>query len=225
MIRINNVHLHYFQNNQRVQALKGISLDLNAGDYVALVGPSGSGKSTLIAAVAGLIFPEQGDIFIDRFRINKISRNKRARVRAESCGIIFQFSEMPGRFTVKENMYLSWLGANRGKEKNDFLERLEYVTACLDILPLLNSFPHFLSGGQLQKIAVARALIKNAPLILADEPSGDLDPENVQRIRKILKEEVSQGKGILMVTHDMKLAGDAHTIYEMSDGKINRVLK
>ena len=225
MIRINNIHLYYRQHGVALHALRGVSLDINPGDYIALVGPSGSGKSSLIAAVTGLIFPSEGDIFIDRFRINRISRNARAKIRAKYCGIIFQFSEMPGRFTIRENLYLSWLSADRGKDLSEFEERLELVCAKLDIHPLLEIRPGNLSGGQLQKTAIARAIIKDAPIILADEPSGDLDPDNVKRVRNVLQEEIENGKSILMVTHDAKLASDAHTIYELRDGQIHNVLK
>lgn len=225
MIRVNNIEVEYSQGSRRLMALRGVSLDINEGDYIALVGPSGSGKSTLIAAISGLLFPSSGDIFVDKYRMNKISRLKRAYVRSRYFSIIFQFSELLGRFTVKENLELSWFSAQGFSRKGQFLERLDYLVSRLDIYHILDRYPHELSGGQLQKSAIARALIRDLPFILADEPSGDLDPESSLQVKNLLLEELERGKGILLVTHDMKLAFDARTIYELREGKITGLLK
>lgn len=225
MIRINNVYINYEQNGETIEAVKGVSLDVNTNDYVALIGPSGSGKSSLIAAIAGLIDPLDGDIFIEKFRISKLSRSKKARVRAKNFGIIFQFSEMINRFTVEENLLMAYTASHGHGNLENYQTRLEYLCGKLDIYNLLGTFPSKLSGGQLQKTAIARALIKDAPIILADEPSGDLDPESIHRVKLLLREEHERGKGIFLVTHDMKLAFDAKTIFELRAGKISALLK
>lgn len=225
MIRVNDVHIHYQQGEQTIHALRGVSLDINEGDYIAFIGPSGSGKSSLIAAIAGLVFPTAGDIFVDRYRINKISRGKRASLRATYFSVIFQFSEMIGRFTIRENLLMSWQACHGDQITSHFQERLEYLTAKLDIFNLLDAFPGQLSGGQLQKTAIARALIRDLPIILADEPSGDLDPETFVKVKNLFREEHDNGKGIFLVTHDMKLAFDAKTIFELRDGLISSIVK
>ncbi len=225
MIRVNDVHIHYRQGEQTIHALRGVSLDINRGDYIALIGPSGSGKSSLIAAIAGLVFPTSGDIFVDRYRINKVSRGRRAAIRSTYYSVIFQFSEMLGRFTIRENLQLSWHACHGNHNPEKFFERLEYLSAKLDIFNLLDAYPGQLSGGQLQKTAIARALIRDLPIILADEPSGDLDPESFVQVKNLFQEEHENGKGIFLVTHDMKLAFDAKTIFELRNGVISDVVK
>ena len=225
MIRINDVQISYKDKNDIVNAVKGVSFDINEGEYLALFGPAGSGKSTLLAAIAGMLIPDKGDIVINKYKLKKISRTKRALVRARQYGIILQFSEMVNRFTVAENLYFSWYAANRGVSETDFHDRLNRLTDRLDMKNLLDSFPAKLSGGQMQKAAIARAFIKNSPIILADEPSGDLDPANIEKVKELFLEENAEGKTIFLVTHDMKLAFDAKTIYEMKDGRLCDLIK
>jgi putative ABC transport system ATP-binding protein len=226
MIRILDVHVDYLQgaNRELVRALRGVTLDINANDYVAIIGPSGSGKSTLVTAVAGLIAVAKGEIYVDKYKISRARRSRQAKIRGRYFGIIFQFSEMLGRFTVEENLRFAYVAAH-GKIDDNYAARLQYLTQKLDMLPLLGMYPARLSGGQLQKTAIARALIKDAPFILADEPSGDLDPESVSRVKKLLREEHERGKGILLVTHDNKLASDAKSVFEMRDGQISSLIK
>lgn len=222
MIRMNNIHIAFPYADREVRAVNGITFDVNAGDYLALVGPAGSGKSTLIAALAGLIFPNQGEVYVDRFNIHKISRSERARIRAEQFGIIFQFSEMLGRFSVLENLEIAY---QKPEIDTAFNQRLDYLCERLEMRELLNRYPSKLSGGQLQKAAIAVALIRDLPYILADEPSGDLDPHSTKLLQKLLSEEHKAGKTIILVTHDMNLASKAKDIYEIVDGNINRIVK
>lgn len=239
MIRILDVHIDYSQvsalgwskglksgerSSEMVHALRGVTLDLNSNDYVAIIGPSGSGKSTLITAIAGLIGVAKGDVYVDRYKISRAGRARQAKIRGRYFGIIFQFSEMLGRFTVEENLRFAYVAAH-GQIDSSYSERLKYLADKLDMHALLNAFPPKLSGGQLQKTAIARALIKDSPFILADEPSGDLDPESVTRVKRLLREEHDRGKGILLVTHDSKLASDASTVFEMRAGQISALIK
>lgn len=234
MIRILDVHIDYQQggalsvskggSRELVRALRGVTLDLNSNDYVAIIGPSGSGKSTLVTAVAGLIAVAKGDVYVDKYKISRARRARQAKIRGKYFGIIFQFSEMLGRFTVEENLRFAYVAAH-GKIDDHYAERLQYLTQKLDMLPLLSTYPMRLSGGQLQKTAIARALIKDSPFILADEPSGDLDPESVSRVKKLLREEHDRGKGIMLVTHDNKLASDAKSVFEMRNGQISALIK
>lgn len=225
MIRVNDVHIEYPFKDKIIEAVKGVSIDINDGDYVTIVGPSGSGKSSLLSAIAGLVFPRTGDVFIDKYRINRISRSRRAKVRSKYIGVIFQFSEMIGRFTIEENLQLAWRAVHGGAHMGRYQERLEYLCGRLDMYDLLHTHPSRLSGGQLQKTAVARALIKDSPVILADEPSGDLDPSNIIKVKELLKEEHASGKSIILVTHDMQMAKDANTIFELRNGIITNVIK
>jgi len=232
VIRIIDVHVDYQESgfgfgpvpDTVVHALRGVTLDINTHDYTAIVGPSGSGKSTLITAIAGLMAAVKGEIYIDKYKITRASRSRQAKIRGRYFGIIFQFSEMLSRFTVEENLRFAWVAA-RGKVDANYEDRLKYLAEKLDIFSLLKTYPGRLSGGQLQKTAIARALIKDSSFILADEPSGDLDPESVSRVKKLLREEHERGKGILLVTHDTKLASDAGSVFEMRNGSISANLK
>jgi len=225
MIRVNNLHIQYKQDNQMVPAVRGVSFDINPGDYTAFIGPSGSGKSTLISALSGLIRPASGEIHAEKHKIHSASRSELSRIRARYFSIIFQFSEMLSRFTVRENLMLSWMAVHGSRRLDDFRERTEYLASRLDFFPLLDSFPGQLSGGQLQKTAIARALIRDLPVILADEPSGNLDPESLKKVKLLFAEEHEKGKTIFLVTHDMQFAFDAKTIFELRDGKIYRLVK
>lgn len=234
MIRILDVHIDYAQGtglswskgpgSDSVHALKGVTLDVNANDYVSIVGPSGSGKSTLITAVAGLIQIVKGDIYVDKYKLSRAGRSRLAKIRGKYFGIIFQFSEMLSRFTVEENLRFAYVAAHGAIDEN-YHARVSYLAEKLDMFALLTAYPGKLSGGQLQKTAIARALVKDSAFILADEPSGDLDPESVSRVKKLLREEHARGKGILLVTHDNKLASDATSVFEMRAGQISSHLK
>ncbi|MDH5716026.1 MAG: ATP-binding cassette domain-containing protein [Spirochaetia bacterium] len=225
MIRIIDIHISYKEKENIINALRGVSLDINEGDYTALIGPAGSGKSTLLGAIAGVISPDKGDIFLNKYRLNKLSRRKCAFVRAQFYGIIFQFSELINRFTIEENLYFAWYAAHKRKNIEEYKNRLTYLINMLKIDNILSVYPTKLSGGQMQKAAIARALIKDSSIILADEPSGDLDPENIELLKALFLEENSRGKTIFLVTHDMQLAFDAKTIYEFKDGKIHGIVK
>ncbi len=226
MIRINDIHINYEADGEiQTSALRGVSIDINDGDFVAIVGPSGSGKSSLLSGIAGLVPVVSGDIFVDKFRMSRVARYKKAWVRANYFGIIFQFSELINRFTIEENIRISWFasGKGRSKEELDYTYRLEYLVETLDLHSILHKMPGKLSGGELQKAAIARAFIRDNPIILADEPSGDLDPENVKRLKTLLRKENTNGKTIIMVTHDQNLANEAKTIYHLADGRITEI--
>lgn len=225
MIRINDIYINYYGGEGETHAIRGVSMDINDGDFVAIVGPSGSGKSSLLSGIAGLVPVDSGDIFVDKYKMSKISRSRKSMVRSSYFGIIFQFSELINRFTVEENIKISWLAANKKSQKSelDYIARLEYLTENLNLQSILTRFPGKLSGGELQKAAIARAFIRDNTVILGDEPSGDLDPENVIRLKKLLQKEHETGRTIVMVTHDMDLAGIANTIYHLENGKVVKI--
>lgn len=223
MIRVNDVRIHYNKGSETVEAVKGISLDINEGDYIAIIGPSGSGKSSLLGAIAGLIQTDSGDIFIAKHKLTRARREKKAHIRAYFLGVIFQFSEMISRYTVRENLKAAWAVAAAETRPENFDERLEFLSGRLQLSQVLDSRITSLSGGELQKAAVARALIKKPPFLLADEPTGDLDPESSQLVHNLLKEENENGMGILLITHSAELAKEARTIYEMRDGTFSNI--
>jgi len=231
MIRINNLHISYQRGNQKIGAINGVSLDLNDNDFTALIGHAGSGKSTLLGAISGLIEVEKGEIYLGKQRLSQMKRSTKAWYRGSQFAIIFQFSELINRYTIEENLLLSWRAthgeskSNGGNSESRFRERLAYICENLPLNELLSLYPYQISGGQLQIAAIARALIKDVPVILADEPSGDLDPQNMKKVATLFQKEHKAGKTILLVTHDMGLAMNARTVYEIKDGKIDKLVK
>jgi putative ABC transport system ATP-binding protein len=206
------------------KVVNNISFDINFGDYVAIVGPSGSGKTTLLSLISGLIHLDIGELYFENVHLSKLSRTNWAKFRSYYIGLIFQFSELVQELTVKENILLPALFAGKLTEK-DYNLRAESLIEKLNIREYENYRPMDLSGGQTQLVAIARSLINEPALLLADEPSGDLDPEHSKRIKALFYEYNKKGLTILLVTHDMKLAFDAKTIYKMKDGEFKNLIR
>ncbi|TGK42364.1 ABC transporter ATP-binding protein [Leptospira andrefontaineae] len=220
ILRINNLSRHYGST----KAVNGISFDINQSDYVAIVGPSGSGKTTLLSMITGMLSSSAGEIYFDTLKLSSMSKAELARFRAKNIGLIFQFSELVSHLSVEENILLPALLVGKFDEQ-EYREKCEYLISSLNLHTIRNQLPSSLSGGQIQMAAIARALINEPEMLLADEPSGDLDPENSELVRKLLSDFNSRGLTILLVTHDMNLAFDAKTIYEMREGSFTRVVK
>ncbi|PJZ69650.1 ABC transporter ATP-binding protein [Leptospira perolatii] len=220
ILRINNLSRSY----GAIKAVNSVSFDINQSDYVAIVGPSGSGKTTLLSMITGIISSTIGEISFDTLRLSNMSTSQLAEFRARNIGVIFQFSELVSHLTVEENILLPALLVKKFSEQ-EYLEKCNYLLSSLKLESIRNITPTKLSGGQIQMTAIARALINEPEILLADEPSGDLDPENSELVRNLLSDFNSRGLTILLVTHDMNLAFDAKTIYEMREGSFTRVVK
>ncbi|EPG67559.1 ABC transporter ATP-binding protein [Leptospira wolffii] len=220
ILRINNLSRHY----GTTKAVDRISFDINQSDYVAIVGPSGSGKTTLLSMITGMLSSSSGEIYFDTLKISSMSKSELAGFRAKSIGLIFQFSDLVSHLSVEENILLPALLVGKFSEQ-EYREKCEYLISSLNLQSIRDQLPSRLSGGQIQMTAIARALINEPEILLADEPSGDLDPENSELVRKLLSDFNSRGLTILLVTHDMNLAFDAKTIYEMREGSFTRVVK
>ncbi len=220
MIRVNNISKAY----GNYKAVNAVSFDVNSGDYVAIIGPSGSGKTTLLALLTGLISPTEGEILYDDRKLSSLSRSELARLRAFELGMIFQFSELIPTLTVEENILLPAL-FTRKFSSWEYYEKCNFLLSRLNMEDIRTALPRNLSGGQLQKTAIARSLINDPSLLIADEPSGDLDPDNSNLVQMLLMEYNRKGLTILLVTHDMTLALDAQTIYEMKSGSFSQVIK
>jgi putative ABC transport system ATP-binding protein len=201
-----------------------VSFDVNQGDYVAIIGPSGSGKTTLLSMLTGMLSPSEGDILYDQIKLSQISKQELAEIRARDLGLVFQFSELVGNLTIKENILLPALFTKKFSS-DDYLRKCDYLIDHLKLGDIQNSLPRTLSGGQIQKAAIARSLINDPAILFADEPSGDLDPENSYLVQLLLNEYNKRNHSIILVTHDMKLAFDAQTVYEMKNGRFEQVIK
>jgi putative ABC transport system ATP-binding protein len=221
LIEIIDLTKVYGRGEIAVHALRGVDVVVEHGEFVAIMGPSGSGKSTLMNIVGCLDRPTNGTYKLDGEDVSKLSKNRLAGVRNKKIGFIFQSYNLLPRLTAIKNVMLPTLynGSSRMSEK----ERRERAVAVLESVGLgdrINHRPNEMSGGQQQRVAVARALINNPSIILADEPTGNLDTRSGDEIMQLLKHLHEQGVTIVMVTHDLEIAAYAQRVIYLLDGKI-----
>ncbi|MCT7514980.1 ABC transporter ATP-binding protein [Aliarcobacter cryaerophilus] len=207
MIKVKNL-THYYNNDK---ALENINLEINKGEFICLVGESGSGKSTLLSIISTLLKPTKGELFFENLNYKNIKDIDD--FRKTNIGFIFQFHYLINYLTVKENIKL----ANEKATDNEVYNLLKI----LRIENLSNKYPNEISGGQRQRVAIARALINKPKVIIADEPTGNLDSKNSLNVFEILKKLSQEQVTIIVATHDKNLAQIANKIYEVKDGKIN----
>ena len=217
IICIENVYKAYGSEDTLVKALDNVSLSVNKGEFVAIVGSSGSGKSTLLHILGGVDSPDSGKIFIQGEDISQYTEDELALFRRRKVGLVYQFYNLIPNLSIEKNISLPLI---LDKQKVD-TAKLEALAEKLGIKNKLHSFPHELSGGQQQRSAIARSLIYSPALLLADEPTGNLDRKNTDEIMSLLQyAHKTYNQTILMVTHDERLALCASRIVELSDGKI-----
>jgi putative ABC transport system ATP-binding protein len=216
-----NVKKIYDMGEVKVEALKGISFEILKGDYVIIMGPSGSGKSTLLHIMGCLDRPTSGKVLIDGEDTSKMNDSKLARLRNQKIGFVFQSFNLLSKLTALENVELPMIyaGIEKRKRKRRAIELLEMV----GLGDRLNHRPNQLSGGQQQRVAIARALANDPPIILADEPTGNLDTKSGEEILKIFKMLHESGKTIIVVTHDPDMIHEGKTLIKIKDGLIEGV--
>lgn len=219
MIRLENVVKDYRRGEQEVRALNGVSLRLDKGQFLSIMGPSGSGKSTLLNLIGGLDQPTTGEIFLDGEPLHGISDDALTLVRRKKVGFIFQFFNLLPILTAVENVALPLLldGLSFSCIKDKAVQMLEMV----GLQGRIEHRPEQLSGGEMQRVAIARALISNPSVLLADEPTGNLDSQRSQEILEILKQLNKEGQTIVMVTHDPMAAAFASRIIRLKDGLLS----
>jgi len=201
-----------------VKALNGVDVEIKEGDFSAIIGPSGCGKSTLMHILGLLDRPDAGSLEIDGENVIKLSEKRAYRMRAKKIGFIFQGFNLIPTLTALENVLLA--GKYGGMNRDERLERAKYLLKTLGLGDRMNHKPNELSGGQQQRVAIARALINNPSIILADEPTGELDSKNSLEIMDILKKlNKEEGKTFVIVTHNMEVANSCKKIIKLRDGK------
>ncbi|GAB4467383.1 MAG: ABC transporter ATP-binding protein [Burkholderiaceae bacterium] len=219
LVEIRGVAKSYLRGEQIVPVLNGIDLVIRRGDFVALMGPSGSGKSTLLNLIAGIDKPDAGAIVVAGEDITQLNETELAAWRAASVGFVFQFYNLMPVLTAYENVELPLLLTNLSRR-----ERRQRVEMTLDLVGLADRMdhrPNELSGGQQQRVAIARAIVTDPLLVIADEPTGDLDRGSAAEILKLLDRlNVELGKTIVMVTHDPRAAGAAHHLIYLDKGQL-----
>ena len=224
VIKLREVAKHYKMGDNVVKALDGIDVSIEEGDFVAIMGPSGSGKSTSMNLVGSLDIPTRGKITLDNFDISKLGESELAQIRGKKIGFIFQSFNLIPNLTAKENIMLPMLF--QGITKEDREDRAEKLLKLVDLQDRADHHPNELSGGQQQRVAIARALANDPEVILADEPTGNLDTKTGEKVMKFLQDLNEKGKTIIMVTHEPKLAEKyAKTIYWMKDGLVEKITK
>jgi len=220
IIELIDVKRIYVSDGVPTEALKGVSLKVTRGDFIAIVGPSGSGKSTLLHLVGGLDRPTSGKVLIGGNDINKLSDDKLAELRNEKIGFVFQFYNLVPYLPVIKNIELPLIvkGVSSQERRIRVLKLLEEV----GLKDKAFTRPTRLSGGEQQRVAIARALINNPEILLADEPTGNLDSKNSIMIAEIFKKLNDRGRTIVMVTHNLEVASYAKRILYIRDGLIER---
>lgn len=218
MIKIKELTKLYTTDEVETTALNSIDIEIQAGEFVAVMGPSGCGKSTLLNIVGLLDNPTDGEYWFGEHEVSKFSERQRAQLRKGSIGFVFQSFNLIDELTVFENVELPLLYLKvPSKERK---EKVEAVLERMNIMHRRNHFPQQLSGGQQQRVAVARAIVARPKLILADEPTGNLDSTNGEEVMKLLAQLNEGGTTIVMVTHSPYDANYAHRIINLFDGKV-----
>lgn len=217
LLELQDIHLNYKTESTSVEVIRGVSLKINSNESVAIVGKSGSGKTSLIMLIAGLERPNSGKIIFEGEDISQYSEDRLADIRKRKIGIVFQSFYLIPNYTALENVSLV-LEINKVPDaKKKSMELLEQF----GLKDRINHFPSQLSGGEQQRVAIARSIVLNPKLILADEPSGNLDSENSKLIMSLLFKYYKQNdSSLVLVTHDQMLAKECDRIIEIKDGKI-----
>ncbi|MDF7806166.1 ABC transporter ATP-binding protein [Pontiellaceae bacterium B12219] len=219
LIRCRNLTKHYKKGSRLVTPLEGLDLDVKRGEFLALMGPSGSGKTTLLNLMAGIDQPSEGLLEVCGEDISTLSRSKLTRWRAEHVGYIFQLYHLVPVLTAFENVELPLLLSNMSRRERR--ERVEQTLARVGLDGRMHHFPKELSGGQEQRVAIARALVASPKLLVADEPTGDLDREAADSVLELLHRLVKDhGKTIVMVTHDPRAAEKADRLLHLEKGRL-----
>lgn len=218
LINMKSITRFYGKNENRVNALRSIDLSINEGELVAIIGPSGSGKTTLLNILGCLDSPNSGEYIIDKTDTRKLKPRELANMRNAKFGFIVQNFALLDDYTVYENIKIP-LDYGNTKIKNK-KQKIKEILKKLGIEDKLNKYPTELSGGQCQRVSIARALINNPEIILADEPTGALDKEMGQQVIDIFKEINKENKTIIIVTHDTNIASQCDRIITIEDGSI-----
>jgi putative ABC transport system ATP-binding protein len=221
IVEIKDVVKSFPLGNTKITILKGISFTVQPGEFVSIVGPSGNGKSTLLNMITGIDRPSSGEIIVTGKPVHKMSEDKLAAWRGENVGIIFQFFQMLPALSILQNVILPMDLANKYSAK-ERRERALHLLEIVDMADQVHKLPSAVSGGQQQRAAIARALANDPPLIIGDEPTGNLDSRTSQDVFELFSNIVKQGKTMLMVTHDKELARRVPRVVEILDGKITR---
>ncbi|MBU4266269.1 MAG: ABC transporter ATP-binding protein [Candidatus Altiarchaeota archaeon] len=218
LIRFDSVSKTYEEGDDIVQALDSADFEIDEGNFVAIMGPSGSGKSTMLTLLGILNTPTDGDIFIDDIAVYDLKPEKQADFRSEYLGFVFQAFQLIPYLTAMENVMLPLSITKMSNKEQE--KRAKGALERVGLADKINRLPNQISGGETQRVAISRAIVNEPPILLADEPTGNLDSKNAIGVMNLLKELNDEGETIIMVTHDKKTAEYADYTIELKDGRI-----
>lgn len=220
MIKLENINKTYKLGKEKIQALDNINLNVKKGDFISIIGASGSGKSTLMNMIGLLDKPDNGKYYLNDELVNKLNDNELSHLRNKYIGFVFQSFNLLPKLTAIENVMLPLL--YQGYKNDEAYKKAKEALKKLGLSNRCNHLPSELSGGQMQRVSIARAIVTEPSLLLADEPTGSLDSKTSIEIMKIFEELNSNGQTIILITHDMNIAKRAKKIYKIKDGKMTR---
>ena len=219
IVQVNNVVKRFPVGDSEITVLKDVSISIQPGEFVTIVGPSGNGKSTLLNMITGIDHPTEGDVIVTGQSVHKLSENELAIWRGEHLGIIFQFFQLLPALNLLKNIMLP-MDLVKHIPKNERKDRAMHLLETVDLADQASKLPSMFSGGQQQRAAIARALANDPPLLVADEPTGNLDSQTSDDIFDLFNNLVNNGKTMLMVTHSRSLAARTQRVIEIRDGRI-----
>lgn len=222
VLEIENIEKQYEQGSRKTQALSSVNLTIQSGDFVSIVGKSGSGKSTLLHLIAGILRPTKGTIRLDGKEIIHFSDKEASTYRNQEIGYVLQGQTPLSTLTVIENVKLPYYLSGK-KENPDALART--LLEDLHIEDLADAYPKELSGGELKRLSIARALMNSPKLLLLDEPTSDLDSYHTKVVMELIQRKAKEGTGVLMVTHDIDTTEYGDALYQMEEGRLKEVWK
>lgn len=220
IIRVKNLHKTFYNPAGEFPVLKGIDVNFKKGEFVSIVGKSGSGKSTLINMITGIDTPTSGEIYVNETALHQLPERNMAAWRGKNIGIVFQFFQLLSMLSLLENIMLPMDFCNMYTRK-ERKERAMHLLGMVDMQDHAHKLPTAISGGQQQRVAIARALANDPPILIADEPTGNLDSKTADSVFLLFEKLISEGKTIVMVTHDQSLAERVTRTIQITDGLIS----
>lgn len=221
MIRLKNLTKNFVRNKSGFDAVNNVSLDIKTGEFVAVIGHSGSGKTTLFNMIAGLINPTEGSVYIDGQAFSAMKEKQKSKFRNENMGYVLQGQSLLNNFTILDNVCMP---AYLSGEVKEFKERAMQLLKEIGLEDLANDYPSNLSGGEMRRVSIVRAMINNPKVLLADEPTSNLDPENAHKVMKMLQEISNKGTTVLLSTHELEYLEYVDSVVKMEKGKIKESL-
>ena len=215
MIKVKNLTKKFTRNEKKFDAVHNVSLEVGEGEFAAIIGPSGSGKTTLFNMIAGLITPDLGEVYIDGSEITSMEENGKAVFRNQNMGYVLQGNSLLNNFTILDNICMpAYLSANM----NEFRQRALELLKQIGLEEFSNEYPANLSGGEIRRVSIVRAMLNNPKVILADEPTSNLDPENSHKVMQMLQDISKSGTTVVPSTHELEYLSYVGRIFKMDRG-------